>query len=118
MYALRPDSGTFPVDDRNFQFGDYAIVLLQPQQFMDRIISCLRERRITGKTGLVKYVPDDYQGVIGPFRKRDSFSYQSEWRLVVSDGPGTRFVLKIGSIEGISTIVRADEINDIVTVNS
>ena len=31
MCAVRPSAGSFPVDERNFQFGEYALILKCPQ---------------------------------------------------------------------------------------
>ena len=82
MYALRPSAGSFPVDDRNYKFGDCALVVTEPQEFIDRVATRLRKEGISGKADLVEYVDDQYIGKIGPFRKLGQFAYQSEWRLV------------------------------------
>jgi hypothetical protein len=118
MYALRPlTEGTFPINERNFQFGEYALVLMNRDEFMRKIESTLKSQKIVPKANLVEYVDDDYTGKIGPFRKRRMFSYQSEWRLVCKDGPGGPRELAIGSIRNISEIIRSDEINNEITVH-
>jgi hypothetical protein len=118
MYALRPlIEGTFPVDKRNFRFGEYALVLINRDEFMRRIESILRSQRIIAKADLVEYVDDKYTGKLGPFRKLKRFSYQSEWRLVCYDGPGRPREIRIGSIRDISVIIRSDEVNKEIRVD-
>ena len=118
MYALRPlTEGTFPINERNFLFGEHALVLMNRDEFMRRIELTLKSQKIVAKANLVEYVDDDYTGKIGPFRKLRMFSYQSEWRLVCKDGPGGPREIAIGSIRDISEIIRSDEINKEITVH-
>jgi hypothetical protein len=118
MYALRPlIEGTFPVDERNFQFGEYALVLINRDEFMRRIESILKSQRIIAKADLVEYVVDKYTGKLGPFKKLKRFAYQSEWRLVCYDGPSRPREIRIGSIRDISVILRSDEVNKEIRVD-
>jgi hypothetical protein len=118
MYALRPSTGSFPVDSRNYKFGDSALVVTQPQEFIDRVGASLRTDRINGRGDLVEYVDEQYAGEIGPFRKLRQFTYQSEWRLVCYDGPGEVRKIMIGGIRNISIVMPSREINKIVTIGS
>jgi hypothetical protein len=118
MYALRPlIEGTFPVDERNFRFGEYALVLINRDEFMRRIESILKSQRIIAKADLVEYVDDKYTGKLGPFRKLKRFAYQSEWRLVCYDGQGRPREILIGSIRDISVVIRSDEVNKEIRVD-
>ena len=118
MYALRPlIEGTFPVDDRNFRFGEHALLLINPGEFMRRIETSLKSQRIIAKADLVEYVDDKHTGKLGPFRKLKRFAYQSEWRLVCYDGPGRPREIRIGSIRDISVIIRSDELNKEIRVD-
>lgn len=116
MYALRPDTGSFPIDKRNFEFGNHALVLLNARQFLDRITLNLNSAKIPFRADLVEYVEDEYVGHIGPFKKRKAFSYQSEWRLVCYNGPGKERTIEIGSIKDISAIIPSREINTQMTI--
>ena len=118
MYALRPFAGSFPVDEKNFRFGNYALLVTNPQEFIDRIDSHLKSQNIRGRANLVEYVDDEHSGKVGPFRKFRRFDYQSEWRLVCYDGPGEAREISIGSIRDISTIMLSSEINDNITISS
>lgn len=116
MYALRPVVGNFPIDVRNFRFGDHALVLLNPQEFMNRIESHLKIEKVEARGELVEYVDDDHIGKLGPFKKFRKFAYQSEWRLVCLGGPGGPRKIQIGSIRDISALIRCDEINTLLRV--
>ena len=111
MCAVRPSVGSFPVDKMNFRFGDYALILTNPQEFIDRISSQLKSQNIRHRADLVKYVGDDYRGEFGPFRKLIRFAYQSEWRLVCYDGNGKERIFRIGDIKDICIVVRKNEVN-------
>jgi len=111
MYALRPLIGNFPVDERNFKFGDSALILIKPQEFINRIESSLKSQGIEYEANIVDYVDDEYTGKIGPFKKFKRFAYQSEWRLVYYNGPGGPRQIMIGSIKDISAIIKSAEIN-------
>ena len=112
MYALRPlVKNTFPVNEKNFRFGEHALLLIKPSEFMRRIECSLKSQNIVANADLVEYVDDEYAGKVGPFRKFNKFSYQSEWRLVSLDGLGGPREICIGSIQDISVIMRSDEVN-------
>lgn len=117
MYALRPSAGSFPVSERNFDFGDHALLIADPQQFIDRVAAQLRKERIDGGADLVQYVDDQYIGKVGPFRKLKRFAYQSEWRLVCYSGPGGPRTITLGSIRDISIIMPSKEINQRVAID-
>jgi hypothetical protein len=117
MYALRPlVEGTFPIDQRNFLFGDHALVLLDPDEFMSRMGTALKSQKIKANGDLVEYIHDNYVGEIGPFRKRKTFAYQSEWRLVCSDGPAGPREINIGTLRDISEIVPSRQVNETIKV--
>lgn len=118
MYAMRPAFGSYPIPEKNFRFGDFALVFLEPQTFVDRIELFINKNKILGKADLVEYVDDNHIGKVGPFRKSKSFKYQSEWRLVCIDGPDREMILQIGNLKKISTIVKAEEINDLIKVEN
>jgi len=112
MYALRPlIEGSFPVDKKIKQFGDYALILINREEFIQRIESNLKIHRIVGDAELVEYVNDKHTGKLGPFRKFNNFSYQYEWRLVCYNGLGEPRKIRIGSIRDISMILPTDEVN-------
>lgn len=118
MYALQPHIGSFPVDERNFRFGEYAIVLINRPEFMRRIEATLKSQQIRAEAGLVEYVDDEHTGEVGPFRKLKRFAYQCEWRLVCYDGAGEPRKIQIGSIRDISVILLSNEVNKEIKIVS
>lgn len=117
MFALRPHiEGNFPIDKINYRFGDYALFLINPNEFMQRVQSTLKNEKINYKADLVEYVDDKYIGELGPFKKLKRFAYQSEWRLVCYEGPSGPREILIGDISDISVILRSDEINELIKV--
>ena len=68
------------------------------------------------QSSLVEYVDDKYIGELGPFKKLKRFAYQSEWRLVCSEGPSGPREILIGDIRDISVILRSNEINQLIKV--
>ena len=115
-YALRPDYGSFPVNQRIFDLGDHSLVMMEPQSFIRKIEQALSKKDLKAKANLVSYVDQTYQGPMGPFRKRDNYAYQSEWRLIVRSGSEEPFKLYIGDITDISIIINTSEINQLISV--
>lgn len=112
MYAARPTVGSFPVHERVSDFGDFALVLREPDQFIRRVASVAKSEGISIKANLVEYVDDGYTGELGPFKKLRRFAWQSEWRLACYDGPGAARILSIGSISEISALMQSSEVNE------
>jgi hypothetical protein len=121
MCAVRPSFGTFPVDKRNHQFGEYALVFVNPQEFTNRISTQLQSQHISHKANLVEYISNYPEGKIGPFKKREKYNYQSEWRLICFNGPGKERRVNVGSIQDICKIVTSDELDqtllDLLNIN-
>jgi hypothetical protein len=123
MCAVRPSMGSFPVNKRNFRFGDHALILTKPQEFIDRISSQLKSQNINHKANLVEYFNNDYVGEVGPFRKPINFAYQSEWRLACYSGHDKELNdICIGNIKDISIVVGSTDVNsklsDLLNISS
>lgn len=118
MYALRPHiEGTFPIDNKNNRFGDHALILINRDEFMNRLESTLKSQKIIGNADLVEYVNDQHMDKLGPFKKFNRFSYQHEWRLVCYEGPGGPRTIRIGSIRDISVILPTVEVNKQIQIH-
>jgi len=118
MYALRSASGSFPVHEKNYKFGDHALILTNPQEFINRLSVKLNTESFRPEANLVEYYDDTYIGKVGPFRKPDRLAYQSEWRLVCYDGPGKAREIRIGSIEDISITMPSIEVNQRIKIGT
>ncbi|MDP3705666.1 MAG: hypothetical protein Q8R24_07110 [Legionellaceae bacterium] len=116
MSVFEPDFSefkniNFKVDRRFNAFGNKAVLIIQPQEFIDQIT-----KNINGKTSSpcsnkffdkVDYLPEEYNGTIGCFSKFAQYEWQNEWRLAIQDS--TRFgsepiTLKIGDISSICRV--------------
>lgn len=115
MYAMRPKHGTYPIDEKNFKFGTHALIFFNSQELINRLSTFIKNKAVPAKANLVEYIDTDHSGTTGPFRKLNTFEYQSEWRLVCYDGPGKERTLIIGSLSDISVLVEAKNINKEIT---
>ncbi len=116
MYALRAKRESYPIHEKNFEFGSHALIIYNAQVFMDKIRVVLKKKNTKGVSNLVEYLGDNHTGDVGPFKKLKRFAFQSEWRLVCNNGNGNPRKLIIGQINDISHIVEAQNINNEVTV--
>ena len=112
MFALRTEPINYPIDDRNVKFGNFALIITDPAEFIQRVHSHLCLNHVKHEADLVKYLEFNHKGEVGLFKKKNSFSYQSEWRLVCYNGPGNERRIEIGSLSDIADIVPSCEIND------
>jgi hypothetical protein len=109
MYALMP--ATHPIDERMGEFGDRALVFYNSQELLDRIFSEFKRQRIEAHADIVSYCPRSYVGEMGPFRKLDNYSWQSEWRLVVYGGGGVPRKIEIGDLSNCSRASSTSDLN-------
>lgn len=113
--VAQPVDGSF-VDERAFEFGDSFIIVLNTQEFMNRICAAVRSAGFGYAHGLVTYYDaDDYSGETGPFRKPSVFAYQQEFRFSIMPGSRDPVRLAVGSLENITTPIHSlADINKIV----
>lgn len=108
MYAVYSDKVNTPIDKRMLDFGDYAVVIHNPNEFMHRIKEYGKEKNLYPNCFPVKYY--DEKTKIGPlhaFMKRNKYSYQSEARIYIhSYNPQEYMILSIGSIRDIAYMVK------------
>ena len=112
MYALKPD--TCPIPIKNYEFGNYALLILYPDKFMDQIVSSIRKQKLNLRAELVSYVSDNHTGKIGSFVKLNKYKYQSEWRMQINNGNGKPRKFHIGNISDISLIVKTSELSGVI----
>lgn len=105
MYAIRRDPSTNPIDPRVIEFGDAALIMTNPDEFMRRLASAAGETSRSFKQDLVNYVPTKYVGDIGLFTKTELYRFQSDWRFAMYDGPENPVALNIGNISDISLLI-------------
>lgn len=113
MYAAYPERGRWPVHSSVLALGDSAVVVHNLTEFLRRLRLNLEVNQIVGKAQLVEYVEDQHDGELGPFRKHQRFTGQSEWRLVTYGGNGGVRSLTLGSLEDISDVLPSTGVNDL-----
>lgn len=104
------------------EFGDYAIIIKDPDSFLARIVEAATREELKCAAGLVRY-QDNSLELFGCFDKIGKLSYQNEWRTVLfrDDRASDSIRLEIGSIEDIAELVFTadlpDRINQIVEMH-
>jgi hypothetical protein len=116
MYGLAAPLAPPFVDERNFQFGDSFILILNTQAFLDRACAAIEAAGFGREYRFVThYDPVTHSGETGVFRKPRDFAYQKEFRIAVWPGLIEPLQLRIGDLTDItSPILPLAEINQIV----
>jgi hypothetical protein len=118
LHALThyPEKGSPIVDKRNLAFGDSFVVILNTQEFVNRIEASAKSADLNVNYGPVEYYDDgSYSGETGPFWKPHTYNYQREFRIAVFPGSVNPIRLSVGSLEDITTpIYPLADINRIV----
>lgn len=110
MYALS-DQRDKPFNNRNLAFGNVAVLIADPIEFIRRVKSAATALNKDVFHGPVEYVDrDTYHGVMGPFRKFVDHGYQSEFRFVLTNGTGNACRLHIGDIRDIAVMGPSEDI--------
>ncbi len=113
LYSISNDfiNGKPFVDDRNIKFGDSALIILNPKEFIRRI------EQNTIKKFKIKYEPVSYYEEDGSyenltiFQKPSYFKYQNEFRFHFDIIDENDLEFKIGSIEDISMKIDSDKLS-------
>lgn len=86
-------------------FGESLILIYKPQDFINRIMSSLKEKGYENITiRRVSYYPNGYTGSIGMFRKHENFNAQNELRIFVPNGKNVPIKINIGPLSDIAYI--------------
>lgn len=98
--------------DRRFgQFGDAAILIENPNQFLTRVEKALQELGLKYLISPVTYYdPSSFIGKLGVFMKKDMHSYQHEVRIWVKSDSNEPIKLRLGSLRDIALIFELDGI--------
>ena len=113
MYAFRPFmvKESYPINEKNFCFGDTAAVFYDSQEIMQRLSQYAKDNGLMYEAGLVKYVNEKSSEIRGPYVKSNSYSYQNEWRAIVHNGDGEVRKIKLGNLSDICNVVPISELN-------
>lgn len=98
-------------DDRNLEFGNVAVFISNLPEFIQRVRRAAALSNWSVAQGPVEYVErKTHDGVIGPFRKFQDYSYQSEFRFVFTTGKRAPVRLEVGSLRDIVYVTSSSEV--------
>ena len=121
-----------PPDERLLDFGDTAVIIYNPNEFLSRVLHALYNKygdNVNFRLDEVRYSPPDYYGELDEFCKHDSYAWQNEMRMrvalldeneTITDADGrvrkrliqdvSPITLDIGSIRDISVQIPVDDL--------
>lgn len=104
LYCMHARRGYGLLNLHALELGDSYVMLLNPHEFLLRVVSAAESLGRELSYGLVDYVPRDYTGPLGPFRKPHSYAPQSEFRIVLWGGDDQPCSLVVGDLRDIAII--------------
>ena len=123
MYTLFLNIANQKVDsfptEMGQEFGQYGILILNRQEFFERVVRAITNNSEYEKWGLgfVDYLPQEQQkGLIDwhPFIKKQQFSYQKEFRISFVSNDDKPIKLDLGcSLRDIAVPIMAKDLNEI-----
>ncbi len=110
----------FYIDKQYAKFGQAAVVITNQTKFIERVRSAFQKNEGTIESlsrdyiRPIQYVPDHFNGPLGPFRKLDIYSWQSELRIglmkINNNESSIPYKLHIGSIKDIAIVFETSKI--------
>ena len=98
-------------DARNLAFGDRAVVIVNPIEFVARVMRAAKGANRPVLLNPIEYVErTTHSGPMGPFRKFMNYSYQNEFRFTLEEGSGEACRLPIGSIRDIAHTISSTHV--------
>jgi hypothetical protein len=93
------------LDKMNAEFGDAYLLITNTKEFIRRIESEIKKRKLNFKFGVVKYYDEQkFNGDLDAFCKPKKFEHQSEVRIFIESNKNEPLILEIGSVADISKI--------------
>ncbi len=97
------------------RLGNYnsMVTILNCPAFIERLKNTVNKLGYSTYYQPVNYFPekDIARKIITPFDKREKYSYQNEFRILIECDLHTPLLIKLGSLEDIATIVYAKPLN-------
>ncbi|MCL6273383.1 hypothetical protein M3P19_05140 [Muricauda sp. 2012CJ35-5] len=103
------ESGVQKIDERMHKLGDNAIIIKQPDFFLNQLKKTLENTNYSFQYGIVNYM--DLSGIrkydMNPFIKKIEHSYQREFRIVIKNQLNRKYI-RIGSIKEYAEMVSSN----------
>jgi hypothetical protein len=111
MLTDRPED---KFNDRNLEFGNVAIFISNLPEFIQRVRRAAVVSKWAVAQGPVEYVErKTHDGLMGPFRKFDDYSYQSEFRFIFTTGKHIPLRLEVGNLRDIVHVTSSTKVASI-----
>lgn len=103
-------------------FGDYALIIKNGKEFITRIKNAFLTNNYNFSSGFVQYYNSNNVEQMRQineknsqiaFWKRDKYSYQQEYRILVYDSVEDFLSIDIGNISDITSLIKTDELLNI-----
>jgi hypothetical protein len=105
----------FEIDNRIVEFGDTAIVICNAIEFTKRLHKAANGMGFSVCQQPIEYVDKaKYHGFMGPFRKYETFRYQSEFRYLLSPGNGEPIKLQVADLRDLCFTLPSNYIRNLV----
>lgn len=99
------------IDERNLKFGNYAVCITKPEEFICRVKNKLEKEEIPFMGKPISYVNvDDIKNNYNLFKKPIAYEYQNEFRFLIKSSSLEPVKIQIGSLNDISVLLSAREI--------
>lgn len=110
FFAITPnvftESDTFIIDNRISEFGTHALMIKEPNKFLEDVANELKRQNIEYEIGTVKYRDFNIEGRIEltPFHKSNDYRHQHELRIIRRNIDNKAKTVSIGSIADYAEI--------------
>lgn len=102
----------FGLNMDGLNFGDTAVIIFRPGEFLSRIKKEVEKRGFTFHCSPITYYDDkSYQGKLSPFYKSKKYSLQNEIRFWIPNKLGQDLTFTIGDITDIAGIIPRTDIS-------
>ena len=111
------------IDERNFSFGEFAIVVINPQLFCDQVKNTVESEGYFFGCSIIQYYDKaTFSGYFQPqdvlYRKEAAYSYQNEFRICINTKTlgETPLILDVGDLSAFSVKIRSSIINNALVI--
>lgn len=99
------------IDSRLGDFGDTAVIIEQPYDFLDSVITELKKNNLKYEIKLINYRDLTNARVdLVPFDKKLEHQHQCEFRIIIENTEDIVKIIEIGSIEKYSRLINSKHI--------
>ena len=115
MYAIsnRLVNDSYLFDKRNIQFGESAVFIVNPNEFINRIkIKFANENLDFNYGSVIYYNEENRPNTLTPFHKSSYYDFQNEFRITTSLKSSEPYKLEIGNIEDIAHATESEKLSD------